>query len=251
MTSNNRTMINDNLRFSNLENYFAIMTSMNAPLLTNNTSIVYGSIVNSGYLKHKSLYLKQIRKRWILLTTQYIYCYKENKSELTDTIDLNIYNIITPKNNASFQFELKSHHKHQKAFTFIATSIEERNTWITNIKNTINNRTNDNIPTTDTNHLHLQILKDHATNSCESTEDGYETKYNEPEIIIITYTQYLKKYQISEWSNFYVNYKTHKQFIIDFNVDADDDTDIIQQKIRQEIIKVDEFFTVQLKLCDM
>eukprot|EP01083_Nonionella_stella_P164095 542110_1 len=65
-----------------------------------------------------------------------------------------------------------------------------------------------------------------------------------------TYAQYFRQYQIVEWRSFYVHYEQHKQIInrLYSKDESHDNIELIQQRIRQDIVKVDDFFMIQLDL---
>eukprot|EP01084_Bolivina_argentea_P264028 447101_1 len=89
-----------------------------------------------GYLFEKSLVLKQLRKRWVVLRGQYLYCYKSNQKDLIQTFDLIVYgHVISSLNCKHPQFELKSNGR--TAIIFIANTANEMKHWIKSINDAI------------------------------------------------------------------------------------------------------------------
>ena len=99
-----------------------------------------GSIIFEGYLLKKSKYLRSARKRWIVLTKNCLYSFKE-KNEYqcpTEVIDLNIYDQSNSDyDSAKDVFELEIFATKTKAKRwFIAESYEEGKKWQKVIKRT-------------------------------------------------------------------------------------------------------------------
>merc|ERR1711971_1482445 len=91
------------------------------------------SLVKEGYLIKQSLYLRQERKRWIVLNHGFMDCYKDNVSlDATEIFDLSKFDDVRPtQNGKTGQFELISHETNR---IFIASSTEEMEKWIVKIK---------------------------------------------------------------------------------------------------------------------
>eukprot|EP01084_Bolivina_argentea_P269442 457943_1 len=94
------------------------------------------TIIWSGYLQKKSKYLSKTRNRWLVLTSDCLYSYK-NKNEYdepTETFDLIIYDKIEYEPNINnTEFELISSKTKDKRI-FIAETHIEMLDWIRNIK---------------------------------------------------------------------------------------------------------------------
>ena len=74
------------------------------------------SIFIQGYLKKESLYLKQFRKRWIILKGNKLYSFKNkddkyNNNKATEIVDLNIYDVIQKSSSNNFKFTILSSKK--------------------------------------------------------------------------------------------------------------------------------------------
>eukprot|EP01084_Bolivina_argentea_P007030 13246_1 len=95
------------------------------------------SIIFEGYLNKESMYLKTLRKRWIVLTNdQQIYSYKQerNYANPTEIIDLKLcINVKIIKGN---KFSLIFDKNKQRIF--VAESQNEMDEWIKYIQTTIN-----------------------------------------------------------------------------------------------------------------
>lgn len=105
------------------------------------------SIMMTGYLLKESKYLKQFRRRWIVLKSNKLYCFKdeddaEDESLATEIIDLSIYDKLQRSSIDYPKFRLLSHNndtqqksnKKVKPRVFIADSEEIMDKWLHQIK---------------------------------------------------------------------------------------------------------------------
>ena len=93
-------------------------------------------VIRDGYVRKESQYLRISRKRWMVLTPQYLYSYKSKKALNsqcpTEVIDLTIYNKIKHDNKKKFEIICrKTKHKRK----FVAKTHEEMIYWFNNIQN--------------------------------------------------------------------------------------------------------------------
>eukprot|EP01084_Bolivina_argentea_P123903 219562_1 len=205
-------------------------------------------IIKSGYLKQKSSYLKQIRKRWVVLEGHKIYCYKHDKDHLIQIVNLDVYSILEFNNINPLEFELKTKGKKQQIHQFVARSAEDRQQWIRHIQD-VRNR-----------YQHQLMNKKSPTYNEESdSENNLLRDHNEE--------QYLAEFRVAEWKTFYVNYQMHDKFIAKLNCKIKRfkqmklrrsklkalkiDAELIQNMLEQEIDLVDGFFCSQLQLCQL
>ena len=123
-------------------------------------------ILKEGYLWKECTFPlsgKQIKKKWVVLSDDKLYCYKSNKNDLTNTFDTNkILTIHQSSSKSSFQFEI-SYSKGTKRSTpnkilFEAASNNDMLHWIMQIRSTINTSSStlssfNNIPTNITTNI--------------------------------------------------------------------------------------------------
>ena len=97
------------------------------------------NIVKSGYLDKESFYLRNLKKRWIVLKHHCLYSYKtqnthQNPTEIIDLRKFNAVQYITREKEAkSFCFAIfsASGAPYRK---FIASSLEEMTDWMYHIR---------------------------------------------------------------------------------------------------------------------
>eukprot|EP01084_Bolivina_argentea_P230779 389331_1 len=98
------------------------------------------NIVNEGYLFKESIYLKALRKRWMVLKGNFLYSYKPSDGKGIYQNPTEIFNLTEfkdikhNKNKKGAQFELISE---KETRVFVATNIFDMNQWIACIKNII------------------------------------------------------------------------------------------------------------------
>eukprot|EP01084_Bolivina_argentea_P174191 301725_1 len=91
-----------------------------------------------GYLQKESLYLKQLRLRYMVLSGDSLYSYKTNKKEsLTETVDLKVYNHVEISQDGPVgQFELVNSNNKKKR-VLVASSMQELDDWLKAFKQCI------------------------------------------------------------------------------------------------------------------
>ena len=96
-------------------------------------------IRKEGFLEKKSKLIGKFRKRFISLNNNHLRCYKsEQKSELTENIDLRLYKMAQLSNTEIAQFELIPMSKSDKIRVFSADSVSETQKWIKYINLSMN-----------------------------------------------------------------------------------------------------------------
>ena len=91
-------------------------------------------VLMEGYLRKKSLYLKQLRQRYLVITANCLcLSYKDhNKLDLTETIDLSQFDAIQMSEDGSSsrrQFELIQSNEASKTRVFVADSMKDLDEW--------------------------------------------------------------------------------------------------------------------------
>eukprot|EP01084_Bolivina_argentea_P024879 46317_1 len=97
-----------------------------------------------GYLRKESLYLKQVRLRYIVLSSHHLYSYKTDQCiELTESIDLNEYSHAEMSEHGPIgQFELISSKKQMKRRVFIGKSMAELDDWLSALRAVMKHKQN-------------------------------------------------------------------------------------------------------------
>eukprot|EP01084_Bolivina_argentea_P319788 554701_1 len=93
--------------------------------------------IKNGYLGKESYYLKQQRKRWIVLNRNYLYSYKDIAcTHLTEKIDLSKFDTVQQSENNEFELISKDNNKTYKR-KFFASTNDICMEWIEVIKDTM------------------------------------------------------------------------------------------------------------------
>ena len=104
-------------------------------------------VIMEGYLRKKSLYLKQLRQRYIVIKSNYsCLSYKDhNKLDLTETIDLSQFDEVRISEDGSSrrQFELIQSNDCNKKRVFVADSMKDLDEWYNAFKLALNDQNDD------------------------------------------------------------------------------------------------------------
>merc|ERR1711874_427036 len=94
------------------------------------------SIIKSGWLLKQSKYLKDWRRRWLVLTKNYLLSYKDCNSDLNDFTEvLNINNCSTVKsienmNNQKCKNNAFKVESNERKFFLVADDQKDKERWI-------------------------------------------------------------------------------------------------------------------------
>eukprot|EP01084_Bolivina_argentea_P317112 549780_1 len=90
----------------------------------------------AGYLRKESMYLKQLRQRYMVLENGYLSSYKtDKKEELTESIELSRFDHVQmSENGAMLQFEFICEGDYANKRVFIASNMKELDDWLTALK---------------------------------------------------------------------------------------------------------------------
>ena len=97
-------------------------------------------LTKEGFLKQQSKYLKQFKKRFVILKENHLFCYtNEKKTEITQLIDLSIFKKAQLSKNwkSVNQFELVPNNDIDKTSVFEADKINDVDEWISIINQSI------------------------------------------------------------------------------------------------------------------
>eukprot|EP01084_Bolivina_argentea_P118456 210173_1 len=103
------------------------------------------SVTKEGYLWKASLYLRKLRKRWVILKGSTLYCFEDHgPSKQTETINLAQFHDVMPSKTENALFALKAQKDSATRF-FRASSYSEMEQWVKCIKEAISkSRHNEN-----------------------------------------------------------------------------------------------------------
>eukprot|EP01084_Bolivina_argentea_P023620 44095_1 len=124
-----------------------IYTSDDVELYEEKKNDIEDGLRKEGYLKKQSLYFKQLKKRYIILKDNHLYCYTDDKkTEITELIDLSLFtkakfeHFIDNSTQLKLitQFELVPQNENDYTRIFSAESREEADEWIQMINVSMN-----------------------------------------------------------------------------------------------------------------
>ena len=95
-----------------------------------------------GHLQQQSLYLKQFRKRYVILKENHLFCYKDNtRDEIKELIDLSVFKMSLLKLSSGDKkprFHLIPDNDIDKTRVFAASSVTKAMNWVKFINDCIN-----------------------------------------------------------------------------------------------------------------
>ena len=95
-------------------------------------------VTKEGYLMKQSLYMKQFRKRFIILRENHLFCYANHKkTKNTEVINLGSFEKAEITENEVAEFELLPKDKQGKTRIFLAESINDADEWVSTINDSI------------------------------------------------------------------------------------------------------------------
>ena len=96
-------------------------------------------VTHEGYLQRQSLYLKKLRKRFIILRENHLFCYDNHKkTRITELINLAPYRKAQASQKEVSQIDLLPQNNRDSTLVFAAKSMEEAEEWINAINQSIN-----------------------------------------------------------------------------------------------------------------
>ena len=104
----------------------------------NNDNIQNEKIVKKGFLYKKSKYLGNWKKRYIVLTENYIFAYVDDHPQAECTMNLTLADSYGPKhlqlgnNEFGFSFENEGH-----IYCFKSSHQEEKNSWFDTLRESL------------------------------------------------------------------------------------------------------------------
>ena len=101
--------------------------------------IINNEVRKEGYLDKKSLYLKKIRKRFIILRENHLFCYEnDKKTKITEFIKLSLFEWAQLSEEELAEFELKPKNKKEKTIVFAAESRNKAEEWVNHLNCSMN-----------------------------------------------------------------------------------------------------------------
>ena len=104
----------------------------------NNDNIPQEKIIKKGFLEKKSRYLGIWKKRYIVLTQNYIFAYVDDKKDSECTMNLTVADSYGPKHlqleNGEYGFSFSNE---GTIYCFKTKQLDEKNSWFDNLRETL------------------------------------------------------------------------------------------------------------------
>eukprot|EP01084_Bolivina_argentea_P305640 528018_1 len=158
-----------------------------------------------GYLWKQCSPFNQIKKKWVILDSETLYCYKQNKQDLTHTFDINKIKDIKTSKCKSLQFQVTyTANTNSKQVTFIAASAHDMQHWVTLIKNAITIQPQNASSSTDSKFQEFRYKKRGSISPILRDMQHIKKKLSHFQNLCSTQTARLKKLKTE------LNFKDHK-----------------------------------------